>query len=529
MPLTAALVSIAFAVLIGAVLAWLMARAGAVRALETARAELGAQLNAAQQERAQLAERAARIPELQARLDELEHQRDALVRDSGGLRESIGRTAAELEKEQQTLQRLRQDYDALERSRDEIAAQSQQRSVELERLSTQLDAERRQAQEKIAQLREVREDLSVQFKNLANDILEEKSKRFTEQNRSHLGQLLDPLQQKLSEFQAKVETVYDQETRDRTALGEQVRQLMALNQSLSEDAKNLTTALKGSSKTQGAWGELILERVLESAGLRKGEEYDVQESHGTEDGERRPDVTVHLPEDRHLVIDSKVSLTAYEEFVNAEDEDLRARALKRHIESVRQHMRGLSEKRYQELYGLRSLDFVLMFVPIEPAFMLAVTHDRNLFMDGWQRNVLMVSPSTLLFVVRTVAHLWRQEAQNRNAQEIAKRGAQLYDRLSAFVADLEKVGERIEQAKESFDAARGKLAQNKGNVIRQAEMLRDLGVKPNRALPAALVELSADDDAPAGDASGNGPLSDGPQPIEGAAGLPPPSDEAAPL
>ncbi|MEH6414637.1 DNA recombination protein RmuC [Pseudomonas sp. CGJS7] len=512
---TVVVIALVFA-LIGAALAWLLARASSARALEAARAELGAQLNAANTERAQLLERSARIPELLARLDEAEALRNQLQRDSGLLRESIGRTGAELDKEQQALQRLRLEFEQLERERDAVAAELSRRTVEAGRLHTQLEAERGQAQEKIAQLKDVRDELSSQFKNLANEILEEKSKRFTEQNRSHLGQLLDPLQLKLAEFQAKVETVYDNETRDRTALGEQVRQLMALNQSLSEDAKNLTTALKGSSKAQGAWGELILERVLESAGLRKGEEYDVQESHGTEDGERRPDVTVHLPEDRHLVIDSKVSLTAYEEFASAEDDEVRGRALKRHVESVRQHMRGLSEKRYQDLYGLRSLDFVLMFVPVEPAFMLAVTHDRNLFMDGWQRNVLVVSPSTLLFVLRTVAHLWRQEAQNRNAQEIAKRGAALYDKLAAFVADLDKAGAQLQLAQTSFEAARDKLARGRGNVIRQAEMLRDMGVKPNKALPAKLVELSADED------SADDLAPDGPAPIEGAAGLPAP-------
>lgn len=514
MPLTAALFAIVFALLIGAALAWLLARAGAARALEAARGELGAQLNAANTERAQLLERSARIPELQGRLDELEDLRDRLIHDSGQLREAIGRASTELEKEQQALQRLRAQLEDAERLRDAANAELQRRSVELSRMSTQLDAERSQSQEKIAQLKDVRDELTTQFKNLANDILEEKSKRFTEQNRSHLGLLLDPLQQKLAEFQTRVETVYDNETRDRTALGEQVRQLMALNQSLSEDAKNLTTALKGSSKTQGAWGELILERVLESAGLRKGEEYDVQESHGTEDGERRPDVTLHLPDDRHLVIDAKVSLVAYEEYVSAEDDSQRGRAIKRHLDSIRQHMRVLSEKRYQELYGLRSLDYVLMFVPIEPAFMLAVTNDRDLFMDGWQRNVLMVSPSTLLFVVRTIAHLWRQEAQSRNAQEIARRGAVLYDKLCAFVADLDKVSDRFHLAQVSLDSARDKLARNKGNVIRQAEMLRDLGVKPSKALPAKLLDLSADDAS-----TDDGIEPDGPRPIEGAAGL----------
>jgi len=271
---------------------------------------------------------------------------------------------------------------------------------------------------------------------------------------------------------------------------------MNLNQSLSQDAKNLTNALKGSSKAQGSWGELVLERVLESSGLRRGEEYDVQESYTREDGTRaQPDVVIHLPEERHLVADAKVSLTAYEDFASAEDEGDRQAAIKRHLDSVRSHIKGLSEKNYQALYRLKTLDFVLMFVPIEPAFMLAVTHDRELFMDAWQKNVLLVSPSTLLFVVRTVAHLWRQEAQNRNAQEIARRGAELYDRLSSFVADLDKLGDRLRQAQESYVDARDKLCRNKGNVIHQAEMLKQLGVKPRKALPPTMVEAATDEEA----------------------------------
>jgi DNA recombination protein RmuC len=219
----------------------------------------------------------------------------------------------------------------------------------------------------------------------------------------------------------------------------------------------------------------------------------VQETHSREDGSRaQPDVVIHLPQDRHLVVDAKVSLVAYEEYASADDEILRAAALRRHTDSVRAHIRGLSEKNYQALYGLKSLDFVLMFVPIEPAFMLSVSQDNQLFMDAWNKNVLLVSPSTLLFVVRTVAHLWHQEAQSRNAQEIAKRGAELYDRLCAFVADLEKVGERLRQAQDAYSDAFSKLSTNKGNVIRQAQMLKDLGVKPTKSLSAGLVELAGD-------------------------------------
>lgn len=360
-------------------------------------------------------------------------------------------------------------------------------------LTMQLTQERNQSQEKVALLQNAREELTLQFKNLANDILEEKSKRFSEQNQQSLGQLLDPLKTKLQEFQGKVEQVYVQEGKDRSALAEQVRQLMELNKTVSQEANNLTKALKGSNKAQGNWGELVLERVLESSGLRKGEEYDVQESHTLEDGRRlQPDVVVHLPEDRHLVIDAKATLIAYEDYANADDDKHREAALKRHLDAVRSHIKGLSDKNYQDLYGLKSLDFVLMFVPIEPAFMLAVTHDRELYMDAWNKNVLLVSPSTLLFVVRTVANLWRQEAQTRNAQDIAKRGAELYDKLAGFVEDMESLGTRLNQAQKDYDGAINKLSTGRGNLIRQAEMLKKLGVKPSKSLPAPMVEIAND-------------------------------------
>lgn len=360
-------------------------------------------------------------------------------------------------------------------------------------LTMQLNQERNQSNEKLALLQSAREELSHQFKNLANDILEEKSKRFSEQNQQSLGQLLDPLKTKLQEFQGKVEQVYVQEGKDRSALAEQVRQLMELNRTVSQEANNLTKALKGSNKAQGNWGELVLERVLEGSGLRKGEEYDIQESHTLEDGRRlQPDVVVHLPDDRHLVIDAKATLIAYEDYANADDEKHRDVALKRHLDAVRSHIKGLSDKNYQDLYGLKSLDFVLMFIPIEPAFMLAVTHDRELFMDAWNKNVLLVSPSTLLFVVRTVANLWRQEAQTRNAQDIAKRGAELYDKLAGFVEDMESLGTRLNQAQKDYDGAINKLSTGRGNLIRQAEMLKKLGVKPTKSLPTPMVEIAND-------------------------------------
>lgn len=475
-----------FVFLAGAALTRVLSRARQDIEVEKARSELAIEL-------ASMRERASRLPAL-------EEANSTSNGEVASLKESIGRVGAELKAERDSAHTIRNELE-IERTRSAAAQKViAQLSVERADLVTRLETEREQAAEKLQLLNEARQSLSDQFKALASDILEEKTRRFTEQNQTNLGQLLDPLKLKLSEFQSKVEDVYVRETKDRTALGEQVRQLMALNQSLSADAKNLTQALKGSNKAQGNYGELVLERVLESSGLRKSEEYEIQASHTREDGTRaQPDVVIRLPEHRNLIVDSKLSLVAYDESVSAERDEDRAAAIARHIASVRAHIKGLSEKNYQSLYQLKSLDFVLMFIPIEPAFMLAVTHDRDLFMEAWNRNVLLVSPSTLMFVVRTVAHLWRQEAQSRNAQEIAKRGAELYDRLHAFVADLEKVGDRLRQAQDSFNDARDKLSKNKGNVIRQAEMLKKLGVKPTKALPLTLVETAMDAEPDADD------------------------------
>lgn len=373
-----------------------------------------------------------------------------------------------------------------------IRAESQ---AEIARLQERLAGEQARAAEKLALLNDARAQLTHQFQALANEILEEKSKRFSEQNQTSLGQLLEPLKTRLQEFQGKVETAYVSESKDRSALAEQVRQLMGLNQQLNQRAGDLTRALTSQNKAQGNWGELVLERVLESSGLRKGQEYEVQESHTREDGTRaQPDVVIHLPEGRHLVIDAKMSLNAYLDYVNGEDDTVREAAVKRHLDSVRAHIKGLSEKSYQDLYGLKSLDFVLMFIPVEPAFMLATSHDGELWQDAWKRNVLLVSPSTLLFVVRTVAHLWRQEQQTRNAQDIARRGAELYDKFVGFAEGLEQVGARLQQAQKAYDDAHKRLSSGRGSLVRQAEMLRDLGVKPGKRLADHLLDAAVDGD-----------------------------------
>jgi len=382
----------------------------------------------------------------------------------------------------------------LESELSRVRSRLEQESAARTGAETSLAKERETAAEKIQLLTEAREALSNQFKALAGEILEEKSKRFSEQNQESLGTLLDPLKVQLGEFRKKVEEVYVQEGKDRVELKKQVEMLAELNRTIGEEARNLTTALQGSNKVQGNYGELVLEKVLEASGLRKGHEYHVQVSHANEEGRRlQPDVVIELPGDRRLVVDSKISLDAYQQAVTAEDDASRETSLKAHITSLQTHIRGLSEKNYQKLYGLKSLDFVIMFVPLEPAFMMAVTHQRDLFGDAWNRNVLLVSPSTLLFVVRTVAHLWRQEAQTRNAQEIAEQGASLYEKLAGFVKDLDDLGSRLRQAQESYEGAYSKLSTGKDNAIRQAQKLVQLGVKPKKSLPEPLVEKALED------------------------------------
>jgi DNA recombination protein RmuC len=474
---------------LGALISWLLARARqreAMGAAATAASQASTEL---QIELSTVRERASRVPDLERELAASAQALNIANVRKAALESEVQRLP-ELERSHaSTLDDLRvelQDAKSrLERKIDEAASQA----IDLAEIRNTLNNERSTSQEKLTLLLEAKQVLLDQFKSLASDILEEKSKRFTEQNQTNLGALLDPLKSRINEFQAKIEDTYVKEGKDRTALGEQVRQLMELNQHLSEDAKNLTRALRGSSKAQGSWGELVLERVLESSGLRKGEEYVVQSSHTREDGTRAlPDVIIHLPEGRSLVIDSKVSLVAYEQFAITESELERTAAGKRHMDSIKGHIKGLSGKNYQALYSLNSLDFVLLFVPIEPAFMLAVASDRDLFMDAWNRNVLLVSPSTLLFVVRTVAHLWRQEAQTRNAQEIAKRGAELYDKFVGFVEDMNSLGNRLKQAQGDYDEAYGKLSSGRGNLVGQAQKLRQLGVKPSKSLAPALVD-----------------------------------------
>jgi DNA recombination protein RmuC len=363
------------------------------------------------------------------------------------------------------------------------------------RLEAALESERKQGLGRIESLNEAKEALTIQFKNLANDILDDKTRRFTEQNALSIDALLKPLQTKLTEFKEQVSTSYANESRERFALKSEIERLSALNVKMSDETRSLTQALKGDSKVQGNWGELVLESILESSGLRKGEEYLVQDSHTQADGSRlQPDIVVRLPEGRHLVVDSKVSITAYARHAESLDADTAQTELNAHIQSLRQHIQGLSSKNYSSLYGVGSVDFVLMFIPIEPAFLLALKSAPNLYQEALAKNIVLVCPSTLMATLRTVAHLWRQDHQNKNALEIARQCGALYDKFVGFIDDMEKLGQRIDQAQTSYHDAFNKLKTGKGNLIRTAERVRELGVKPSKTLPSGLLDSVADTD-----------------------------------
>jgi len=508
LPLLPLALPLTLAFALGALLMWLLlrpgARAGQLALLESeaARSALEASLLAGQrdlaaanEERSRLGERAAQIPGLEARQAQIEQRVREQEIAIGDLREENGRLGAALNAGAAQASTLQQEH-------AQLIAQltaSQQALAELgaSHAATQqaLADERRQHDEKMALLEQAKEVLSDRFKSIASELLDEKSRKFTEQNQSNLDQILSPLRLQITEFKSKVEEVYVNESKDRSALAQQVKELQALNHTLHQDAQNLTLALKGDRKAQGNWGEIILDQVLERAGLKEGEHYTRQNAMKADDGASNviPDVIIRLPGERQIVVDSKFTLPDYRAFAEATDDDGRGAALKRHLLAIRNHIKGLSEKKYQTLYDLQTLDFVVMFIPLEPAFMLAVTNDAELFAEAWEKNVLLVSPSTLLFVVRTIAHLWRQDALSRNAREISRKGADLYEKLAGFVDDLERVGGALGTAQRSFDEAKKKLRDGKGSAMRQAEMLVELGVKPTKSIHAQWGSTDAED------------------------------------
>ncbi len=408
---------------------------------------------------------------------------------------------------QAELAALRREVELLQLERDNArdaahawSLERAQKESELRRLDAQaaaLSAELREQQDshqqRLSDLQGSRDELRAQFSELAGKIFDEREQRFAQTSNERLGQLLDPLKERIQSFEKRVEESYQQEARERFSLGKELERLQQLNLRLSDEATNLTRALKG-QKTQGNWGELILERVLEHAGLEKGREYQTQVSLKGPDGERfQPDVLIMLPGDKQVVVDSKVSLTAYQQYVGADDEVIGQAALKQHVLSLRNHVKGLAGKDYKRLEGLHSLDFVLLFVPIEAAFSAALQAEPNLFQEAFDRNIVIVSPTTLLATLRVIDSLWKQERQSQNAREIAERAGWLYDKFVLFIQDLDEVGNRLQQLDKAYAAARNKLTDGRGNLVSRSEQLKLLGARASKSLPTELLERAMTD------------------------------------
>ncbi len=456
---------------------------------------------------AQLA--AERDTSLEARR-RMQHDLDAATRELAEARRRIVEIAAERAEMAGRYERLTQVEQELAAAREqarhwnEACQRAEQRLTET---ATRLQEQMRAAEERQAMLERVGAEFSEKFKALSNELLDQHGRKFAEQSQANLGTLLHPLREQLGEFRKRVDEVYDKESRERALLKHEIDSLKTLNQKISEEAINLTRALKGDTRAQGAWGEMVLERVLEASGLQEGREYETQVALKDEDGGRpRPDVIVHLPDNKDIIIDAKVSLTAYERFVAAVDDTARAAALAEHVASVRRHIDALGARSYSEIVGVKTIDFVLMFVPIEPAFIEAVRADGELYGYALRKNISLVSPSTLLATLRTVAHLWRIERRNLNAMEMARRAAQLHDNFALLVEELIALGEQLDKAQKAQASALRRLTEGgKGSVILQVQSLAELDAPVRKSLPRALLAAAgANDEAetvPGGDAA----------------------------
>ncbi|TCK68937.1 DNA recombination protein RmuC [Winogradskyella wandonensis] len=388
---------------------------------------------------------------------------------------------------------LKQTIDKVESEREEIRREKEFLSTELSRRNTEMENLQQQNLKRDEELAKQQEQLRKDFELMAQKILDEKSEKFTNQNKENIKNILNPLEEKIKTFEKKVEDSQKESISMHSALKEQLLGLKDLNQQMAKEATNLTKALKGDSKTQGNWGELVLERVLEKSGLEKDREYFVQQNFQREDGSRvMPDVVLHLPDSKKMIIDSKVSLVDYERMVNADDDE-RAVYLKAHVNSIKKHVDQLSAKNYQDLYDIESPDFVLMFIPIEPAFAVAINEDNTLYNKAFEQNIVIVTPSTLLATLRTIDTMWNNEKQQQNAIEIARQAGALYDKFEGLVTDLTGVGKKIDAAKSDYASAMNKLVEGKGNLISRVENIKKMGAKAKKSLPEAIIKRAEED------------------------------------
>ncbi|WP_116769330.1 DNA recombination protein RmuC [Maribacter litoralis] len=401
------------------------------------------------------------------------------------------------EREQQMHNNLSVFQDRLQESeKQKLQLQSEKELLSHKIVRYQADIENLQHKnsEQKDEVENLQEKFTKEFENLANKILEEKSLKFTERNEKNIKNILSPLNEKILLFEKKVEESQKENISIHSALKEQLLNLQTQNIKITQEAENLTKALKGDSKMQGNWGELVLERVLEKSGLEKDREYTVQQSFTRDDGSRvLPDVIINLPDGKKMVVDSKVSLTDYERYVNAEDE-LKEKYLKDHFNSLRRHVDQLSAKKYEDLYEMESPDFVLMFVPIEPAFAIAINHDSSLYNIAFEQNIIIVTPSTLLATLRTIDSMWNNEKQQRNAIEIARQAGALYDKFEGFVGDLMKVGKKMDDAKSEYRGAMNKLIEGRGNIVTSIEKLKKMGAKAKKSIPESLINRAMEDE-----------------------------------
>lgn len=420
-------------------------------------------------------------------------QKQATQDDLNKLEKEKNESIAQLDKEKSILEEKQHDLRSVNEKlsaevgeerhlKEEQGKRLVKAEVEFKALREKLDAQK-------MEMEELQKKFTTEFENIANKILKQNTKEFNETSQKNMGEMLNPLKEKINTFEKKVDETYHKGLKDQTDLRAELKKLYDLNSRISEEANNLTRALKSDSKKQGNWGEIVLERVLERSGLVKGQEYETQVMAKDEEGKTvYPDVIVKLPDNKHIIIDSKVSLVAYEAFVNEENPDHKDRFLKQHVDSIKTHVKGLSDKSYQNSASFDSPDFVLMFMPIESAFSIAIQSDISLFQFAWDKKIVIVSPTTLLATLRTIESIWKHEKQTQNAIEIARQGGALYDKFEGFVSDLTKIGSNLDTTRKNYDLAMNKLKTGKGNLVRSTEKLKDLGAKATKALPASFFD-----------------------------------------
>lgn len=467
---TSNIILIIIAIIVGAFLGWIFAKTTSKAKISTLEAQVKTLTN-------QL-----------ATASQITAERDALKLQTGTLQ-------AHLEGKNEQLDNLNKRFTVLEEQLERIAREKSNLEINLAQSRITLEKATEKHVESQTELEKLNERFTKEFENLANKILTDNSTKFADQNKKNIEQILSPLQEKITVFEKRVEDTHKDTIERQSMLRQQILSLKELNQQMSKETSNLTKALKGDAKMRGNWGELVLERVLEKSGLEKGQEYEVQQSYRTEDGSTRfPDVVINLPGGKKMIIDSKVSLNAYERYVNEEDESLQEVHLKAHVAALKKHVNDLSAKNYHEMYAIESPDFVLLFVPIEPAFAMALNNDAGLYSDAFDKNIVIVTPTTLLATLRTIDTMWQNEKQQRNALDIAAAAGSLYDKFVLLTDDLIKVGTQLETVQKTYKTSMNKLSEGSGNLIGKAERLKKLGAKANKSLNDKLVTRAIEND-----------------------------------